>query len=182
MTQTTRYSIIPFNPKLATQVSELVHQSVRAISHPRYKQAHLNAWSTAPRSAKHWQHRLQRSQSWLMIDNEQSYPPMKHSTEKQPLVIGVINVETHFKTRGYIDSLYIAPAYQRQGIALLLYRALEDWSQNEAYAELSVDASYLSKSFFLKQGFTLIQPSYQMTKKQVINSFYLIKPLQKIKQ
>lgn len=177
MTKNTHFSIIPFTPSLARQVSLLVHQSVRTISHPRYKQNQLTAWSTAPRSTKHWQHRLLRSQSWLMVDTSQSFTVNNHSSTKQPLVVGVINVETQFNTRGYIDSLYIAPDYQRQGIAVALYATLENWVLNQGYKELSVDASYLSKGFFLKQGFTLIQPSYQMTKQQVINSFYLVKEL-----
>ncbi|WP_144213488.1 GNAT family N-acetyltransferase [Shewanella donghaensis] len=177
MTQTTQYSIIPFDSTLAKQVSLLVHQSVRTISHPRYKQAQLTAWSTAPRSEKHWQYRLQRSQSWLMVDTNKLFTSNNDSSTKQPLVIGVINVETQFNTRGYIDSLYIAPDYQRQGVGIALYATLEHWVLKQGYRELSVDASYLSKGFFLKQGFTLIQPSYQMTKQQVINSFYLVKPL-----
>ncbi|PMG41889.1 GNAT family N-acetyltransferase [Shewanella sp. 10N.286.52.B9] len=173
MTQTAQYSIITFRPAFTQQVSELVHQSVRQISHRRYSQAQLAAWSTKPRSAKHWQLRLTRSQSWLMLATNKA----DTLASQQPKVIGVINVETHFKSRGYIDSLYIAPAYQQQGLACQLYETLEKWALSQGYAELNVDASYLSKAFFIKQGFTLIQPSYQISQQQVINSFYLSKPL-----
>ncbi len=165
------FPIVQFKPKFAEKVSQLVHLSVQHIDHPRYSHEQLNAWSTAPRSRKHWQLRLQRSQSWVMLSDTQ-----QSETED---VVGVINVETDFHHRGYIDSLYISPLLQRQGLANRLYQTLELWAQAQGYTSLSVDASYLSKGFFLKQGFKQIQPSYQITKDQVINGFYMTKSLLK---
>ncbi|MCL1068530.1 GNAT family N-acetyltransferase [Shewanella olleyana] len=162
-------SIVAFSPEFAKPVSQLVHDCVQSIDHPRYNAAQLNAWSSAPRSKKHWQQRLQRSQSWLLVTD-------KTTTETQE-VVGIINVETHFHSRGYIDSLYVLPSLQRQGLAAKLFHTLESWAQAQNYTSLSVDASYLSKGFFVKQGFKQIQPSYQMTKNQVINGFYMTKEL-----
>lgn len=167
MENTANQSITPFSPQYASNVSLLVHECIQHIDHPRYTQAHLDAWSTAPRSARHWRQRLLRSQSWLLLNNGPS----------QPEVIGVINVETDFNHRGYIDSLYISPGKQRQGLAGKLYQTLEQWAITQGYHALSVDASYLSKGFFLKQGFQQVQPSYQITKGQVINGFYMKKDL-----
>ncbi|GIU50677.1 MULTISPECIES: GNAT family N-acetyltransferase [Shewanella] len=164
-------AITSFKPKFAEPVSLLVHQCVQHIVHPRYSAEQLNAWSESPRSKKHWSQRLQRSQSWIMIRDNQD--------NDLPEVVGLINVETHFHSRGYIDSLYILPSLQRQGLAGELYQTLEAWAQQQNYSSLSVDASYLSKGFFLKQGFKQIQPSYQITKDQVLNGFYMTKELGK---
>ncbi|GGP39318.1 N-acetyltransferase [Shewanella algicola] len=160
----TPYHIVDFSPVYAQQVSELYHMAIQHIRHPRYPQAKLDAWSSSPRSSKFWQLKYQRNRAWLAVDSTQQ-------------VIGFISVETHFKQQGYIDCLYVAPAWQHQGIARALYLQLQAWVQQQRYPVLSVDASYLSKGLFEQHGFVLKQVSYQHKLGQTFNGFYMQKTL-----
>lgn len=90
---------------------------------------------------------------------------------------GFINVETDFHHRGYIDSLYIHPDWQRQGLGERAYRQLELWAREQGYSQLSADASYLSRGLFIKLGFVQQQRSYQQKLGQVLPSFYMTKKL-----
>lgn len=161
--------ICPYHRHYADDIRALFHLSVRSIVHPRYSEQQLSAWSAAPRSAKHWHLRLTRSKAWLLLNRVDQFSSWQ--------CIGFINVETHFSQRGYIDSLYIHPRWQRQGYALQLYRHLAMWARGQGYSHLSVDASYLSKDFFAKQGFVQVQRSYQRKLGQHIPGFYMTKHL-----
>lgn len=162
------YRVIPYGPEYALQVSRLYHSSVQAIDETYYNAAQKQAWSRAPRSAYHWHKRLSRSQAWLMVETEQR-------VGDGYLCIGLINVETHFKSRGYIDSLYVLPGHQGKGVATALYKELEEWAKTFAVERLSVDASKLSKRFFLSQGFSLHHNRYQEKCGQIFQAFFLSK-------
>lgn len=167
MTPPNTIEIVPYQSKYARQVSELFHFCVHNIKHERYPPVLLNAWSQAPRSAKHWHLRLSRSQAWIILVTD--------AASFTKICVGFINVETDFHHRGDIDSLYIHPDWQRQGLGELAYRHLESWARLQKYSSLSVDASYLSKGLFTKMGFTQVQRSYQQKLGQVLPSFYMIK-------
>jgi GNAT superfamily N-acetyltransferase len=156
--------ITEFTPAMACQISQLYHQAIQQISHPRYPQIKKNAWSNAPRSCKYWQLRLRRNQTWVMNTDEHQ-------------VIGFISVATSFTQQGYIEYLYVSPQYQQQGIASALLQTLQTWCRQQSFRQLSVDASYLSRPVFEKAGFTLCHPSYQRKLGQTLNGFLLTKPL-----
>ncbi|GIU34690.1 hypothetical protein TUM4433_31100 [Shewanella schlegeliana] len=95
----------------------------------------------------------------------------------RPFCCGFINLETHFNSRGYIDSLYVHPEYQRQGVAKRLYESLAQWAVSMAVPELFVDASKLSKPLFESMGFKLHHRSYQEKRGVVIMGYYMSKTL-----
>ncbi|GGB50678.1 GNAT family N-acetyltransferase [Shewanella inventionis] len=156
--------IVDFSPRFASEVSQLYHSAVQHIDHPRYPQAKLNAWSEAPRSTKFWQLKYQRNKAWLALNHQNK-------------VIGFISIETQFKHQGYIDCLYVAPTHQHRGIAQALFQQLVQWAQQQDYPQLTVDASYLSKGLFEKNGFTLNHVSYQLKRGQTFTGFYMQKQL-----
>ncbi|ABO23154.1 GNAT family N-acetyltransferase [Shewanella loihica] len=160
--------IIPYRKGYSTQVSEVYHLAVRAIDETHYSAAQKCAWSRAPRSGYHWQKRLTRSQAWLAVDTESLISGL-------PRCVGFINVETHYASRGYIDSLYVHPGYQGLGIARQLLRQLVSWSAAQGMLELSVDASSLSRPLFLAEGFVLRHKRYQEKAGQIFMAYYLVK-------
>ncbi|MCH1931575.1 GNAT family N-acetyltransferase [Shewanella sp. A25] len=164
-----KISIVPYQRQYAREISDLYHICVQHIRHERYSELQLNAWSRSPRSAKHWDLRLKRSKAWVLL--------LTDEISQRNRCIGFINVETVFQRRGYIDSLYIHPDWQRQGWGEQLYRQLELWAKVQGYQRLMTDASYLSKGLFIKMGFTQAQRSYQQKSDQVLVSFYMIKNL-----
>ncbi|MCU7963363.1 GNAT family N-acetyltransferase [Shewanella sp. SW32] len=166
-----QFEIQPYQSCYAREVSELFHLCVHSITHVRYAQAQLMAWSAAPRSAKHWDLRLSRSKAWVVLAIDEA--------TASSVCCGFINVETHFPRQGYLDSLYIHPDYQGQGLGEHAYLVLEAWAKAQGYVRLSLDASYLSKGLFTRMGFIQIQHSYQQKLGQVIPGFYMEKNIGK---
>jgi len=163
-------SVVPYQSKFAAQVSLIFHHAIEHIPETMYPIEQKQAWSFAPRSAYHWHKRMSRTQAWLVVDDSL----LLNGLEK---CVGFINLETHFQHRGYIDSLYVLPAYQGKRVATSLYLAMEAWAQKQGISHLYVDASKLSKSLFLAHGFTLKHKSYQEKRGQILQSFYLTKAL-----
>ena len=164
------FSVIPYQTEYATSVSQLFHDAIHGIDEEYYSFEDKSAWSSKPRSAYHWHKRMSRSKAWLMIDESTLI-------DGQSKCCGFINIETGFYTRGYIDSLYVHPAYQGKGIAKALYQTLEQWGAEQGYRELMVDASSLSKALFLSQGFKLCHRSYQEKRGRVIMGYLMKKQL-----
>lgn len=162
--------LIPYQKQYATQVSQLFHRAINAIDEDVYSKIEQQAWSYSPRSRYHWHKRLTRSKTWLMIDSTQYH-------DGASLCCGVINLETQFDSRGYIDSLYVHPDFQHQGIATALLAELEAWAIAANIDSLSVDASKLSKPLFLAHGFKQLHRSYQEKRGQIIMGFLMRKPL-----
>jgi putative acetyltransferase len=149
----------------AQQISQLFHLSVSQINHPRYNSCQLNAWSSAPRSAKHWKNQLKRKQTWLFLDTNSD------------LLLGFISLDPSAKDPGYIEHLYVQPKYQGQGIAQRLYEQAAIFAKEQGYSSLSCDASYVSNTFFERQGFEVKQKSFQSKLGQVITGFYMTKDI-----
>ena len=164
-----KIEVVAYQRCYASAVSQLFHHCVHQIQHERYTTAQLNAWSPSPRSSKHWHLRLSRSQAWIILVTD--------ALSLTKICAGFINVETDFRHRGYIDSLYIHPNWQRCGLGELAIRQLEQWARKQGYSQLSADASYLSRGLFIKLGFVQQQRSYQQKLGQVLPSFYMIKKL-----
>ncbi|MGS0727882.1 GNAT family N-acetyltransferase, partial [Shewanella sp. 0m-11] len=117
-----------------------------------------------------WHKRLSRSKTWLMVDEQ-------NQASGHALCCGFINLETHFNSRGYIDSLYVHPDYQGRGIARQLYTELAQWASQREFDELSVDASKLSRPLFESMGFKVRHRSYQEKRGVVIMGYYMLKKL-----
>lgn len=162
-----RFRVVPYQKQYAAQISLLFHLAVQGISSRHYSDAQLKAWSYQPRSSRYWHLRLSRSQTWVVLD----FAPIKPLAA--PLCCGFINVETHYFSRGYIDSLYLHPAYQGKGLARALFATAKKWAKQQGYPELTVDASYLSRPLFESGGFELCYKSYQPKSGQMLPGFFM---------
>ena len=72
-----------------------------------------------------------------------------------------------FRLDGYIDLLYCAPAYARQGVASALYAAAEQRLRAAGVRELFTEASLVAQAFFAGQGFS-VQQAQTVTRGTVI--------------
>ncbi len=164
------FTVLPYSQCYATAVSHIFHESIHHLNDDVYSCDDKSAWSAAPRSSYHWNKRLSRSQAWVVLD-------VSCSVNGKPRCCGFINVETHFYSQGYIDSLYVHPDYQGKGVAHKLYETLEHWAREQEFSALSVDASKASKALFLSRGFKLRHKSYQEKLGRIIMGFLMEKEL-----
>lgn len=56
---------------------------------------------------------------------------------------------------GYLHLLFVHKDYQRQGVATLLYKTVEELAQHKQVIKITSDVSITARPFFEKQGFTV---------------------------
>lgn len=72
---------------------------------------------------------------------------------------------------GHLNMLYVHPRYQRRGIATLICDRLEKHVQKD----ITVDASYTAKDFFLKRGYKVMMEQTVYRKGVALDNFKMSK-------
>jgi len=126
-----------FKTSDAKTIADLFHDSVHAISSDIYSQEQLAAWSPSPPDYNMWEARLERTRPFVAtIDG---------------VMVGFIELELD----GHIDCLYVHPNHQGQGVAKALFHYARNTAIENGCQTMSVEASKIAKSFFLKRGFEI---------------------------
>lgn len=117
----------------------LFEQTINAVNAAHYSPEQLRAWTSSVSKKDRWQKKID---------------------EKHFLLAFVGRELTGFSSLtvdGHLDFLFVSKHHQRQGIATLLYIALEQHARKHQVQMLTVDASITAKPFFEKHGFVLVQ-------------------------
>lgn len=117
----------------------LFQASVSQLTAQHYDAAQRQAWAPAIADMSAWQTRLASLE--LLI------------AEDGCAITGFIG----FSLDGYIDLLFTAPGYARQGVASALYAAAEQRLRVAGARELFTEASLVAQAFFARQGFSVQQ-------------------------
>ena len=128
-----------YQPQDLPALVALFQASVSQLTTQHYDSAQRKAWAPAATDMPAWQTRL-ASLELLIAEDDQS-------------IAGFIG----FRLDGYIDLLYCAPAYARQGVASALYAAAEQRLRAAGVRELFTEASLVAQAFFAGQGFSVQQ-------------------------
>ena len=139
----------PYQPHDLPAIVALFRASVIQLTAQHYDSAQRKAWAPAAADMPAWQTRL-ASLELLIAEDGQS-------------IAGFIG----FRLDGYIDLLYCAPAYARQGVASALYAAAEQRLRAAGARELFTEASLVAQAFFAGQGFS-VQQAQTVTRGTVI--------------
>jgi putative acetyltransferase len=116
-------------------LGQLFHRSVHEGTLGAYDAAQRAAWSPEPPSGPDWEARLTGAVTLVAW------------VGKLPVGFMTLDPET-----GNIDLAFIAPEWQGQGVAAMLYGLLERCARRHGLAQLSTDASEVARPFFLRQG------------------------------
>jgi len=109
--------------------------SVHGLAAPFYTPEQITAWAPVAPDSEFWTNRM-ASLPTLVIESN-----------------GVIVGFAVYDPGGYVDFLYVHPAFVRRGIATLLYRHMESVLRAAAIARISTHASLAARAFFERQGF-----------------------------
>jgi putative acetyltransferase len=83
------------------------------------------------------------------------------------------------KGADHIDMLYVHPGVVHQGIATMLYDAIEKLALSRGAKQLTVDASDTARPFFEKQGFEGVHRNTIPVGDEWLGNTYMKKPLGK---
>ncbi|WP_111977843.1 GNAT family N-acetyltransferase [Algibacillus agarilyticus] len=131
--------IINYTANHAHNIAELFYQSVHAIDSSVYSEQQKQAWAPLPIDYHYWAQRLARTKPYIAQIKDQ--------------IAGFIELEYD----GHINCAYVAPEFQRQGIATALLNHTIMCAQKANITELYVEASTIAKPFFALNGFTTEQ-------------------------
>lgn len=99
----------------------------------------MAAWARYPEDLEEFRARLAQGATRVALDGD------------TPVGFGQLN------PADYINFLYVAPTHARRGVAQAIYDALEAQARQLGTATLRAAASRLSKPFFKKNGWTVVQ-------------------------
>jgi putative acetyltransferase len=123
----------------AEALAALFRASARVLGAQAYSPAHTDAWARYPEDIEAFRTRLAQGTTLVAVDGE------------SPVGFGQLNPADH------INFLYVAPTQARCGVAQTIYDPLEAQARTLGTATLRAAASRLSKPFFEKNGWTVVQ-------------------------
>jgi Acetyltransferase (GNAT) family. len=135
----------------AEALAALFRASARVLGALAYSPAHVDAWARYPEDIEAFRAQLAQGATLVALDGE------------TPIGFGQLN------PGDYVNFLYVAPTQA-------IYDALEAQARNLGTAALRAAASRLSKRFFEKNGWTVVQIE-QAPRYDVVFERYLMEKL-----
>jgi len=127
--------IIEYSSKSANELADLFHNSVHSINTLIYSIEQKNSWAPLPIDYVKWANRFDLKKPYMLIINHE--------------VAGFIELEPD----GHIDCVYVAPKYERKGVATKLLNHVIYTAKSKGLKKLHVESSIVAKPLFEKLGF-----------------------------
>lgn len=151
--------IINFREEFIIEIVDLFHLAVHSIDPVIYSLEEQEAWAPTPPNYTKWSLRLKKTKPFLAIVDYK--------------LVGFIELDNN----GHIDCLYTHPSNQREGVASALFNHLLVHAKNMNLQYLYVEASYLAKEFFEKQGFKVVKQNKVIRNDVILSNFTMIRKL-----
>jgi putative acetyltransferase len=127
-------------------LAEIFVSSVRELGSQAYSPEQVAVWSSFGQHFAEFQARLSGG---VVVVAEGAVPG-----ETGPArILGFGQLEQ----AGHLSLLYTCPTASRQGVATRVYADLETAARREGVTRIHTEASHLSRGFFGKQGFDLVE-------------------------
>ena len=130
-------------------------RAIRQTAARDYSPEQVAAWASDDIDPEQWAARRRAARTQVAEADER--------------VVGFTDVDE----RGYVDMLFVDPAYARQGVAT----ALMDWAVTTAArlgaAELSTHASLTARPFFEAHGFAVVVEQHPVLRGVVMTNFVM---------
>jgi putative acetyltransferase len=141
------------------QLVQLFYDAVHDTCSDDYDAAQLAAWAPADADLARWAARLDNNHAIVVEDAE------------------VIAGFAELGKDGYLDMLYVHPAYQRQGIATALYTELEQVAKARGCTVMTTEASITARPFFERMGFVVMAEQEKEIRGVVLHNYKMKKSL-----
>jgi putative acetyltransferase len=140
-------------------ILDLFRTTVQQINAKDYSPAQVRAWVEAADKIEHWQEKIM--QDYFLV------------AWKSETLVGFCSLQHS----GYLDTLYIHPLHQREGIARALLALMEHQASQSPYEILITDASVTARPFFEKKGFRMVAEQRKILHETELTNFRMEKIL-----
>lgn len=121
------------------ELQTLFATTINQVCKKDYNKQQIDVWTSSIHNQEYWIEIL-RHQHVLIAQNQEQ-------------IIGYCTL----KNGNHIDHLFVHKDFQRQGIALNLYNAIENEAKNLQQTKLAADVSLTAKAFFKNMGFKILK-------------------------
>lgn len=119
---------------------DIYRRSIHEVACRDYSPEQLAAWAPAELDMRAWSERL--AAGGVVVE------------ERAGRLAGFIRIDA----QGHVDLLFVHPDYQRQGIALRLFQAVDEWAIESGISQMTADVSLTARPFFERVGFQVLTP------------------------
>lgn len=124
-----------YAPEDCREMAQLFYETVHTTNAKDYTRQQLDAWATGQVDLEQWDRSFQEHISLVAVENG--------------CIVGFGDLDP----TGYLDRLYVHPAWQRRGIATALCDRLEQ----AAPGTVTTHASITARPFFEGRGYVVIR-------------------------
>jgi len=149
----------PYQPRDLSDLMTLFRNSVHRIARRDYTPEQLSAWAPPDPDRDAWAKRIEANHA--LVAEEKGVP------------VGFAELTEG----GHLDMLFVAPDWQRRGIARALLQAIEAQVARWGKRRLTTDASRTAQPFFLKAGFRLVEAQEVQWRGVAIQNFRMEKKI-----
>jgi putative acetyltransferase len=138
---------------------KLFRDTIHAINAKDYTPEQINAWAPENIDVEKWGIKL-----------------MQHYTvvaECDGIICGFGDIDGS----GYFEHLFVHKEYQGCGVASKIVDAIEHYAKQSGFTAITVAVSITAKTYFIKQGYTIVKPQQVEYNGQVFTNYAMIKEL-----
>jgi putative acetyltransferase len=132
---TINYRTRLFNQSDLEECIALFRETVHNVNSKDYSQAQVDVWAPRTIDKYNWNRRLSENITYVVEYDKQ--------------ILGFANLTP----LGLLDLMYVHKDFQRQGVATVLLRKLEEQAKNSGLKEIFLEASVTAKTFFERLGY-----------------------------
>lgn len=141
-----------YRPSDATATMQVFRRAILETASRDYDAEQTRTWAGRVGSAAGWNIRRMAAHTWVAaLADDACDGDSPDSAIGTP--IGFIDVDDS----GYIDMLFVAPAYGRLGVATLLLARVKQFTADHGIVRLTVHASITAHPFFARHGFRMVE-------------------------
>lgn len=128
-----------FDPADVPAMVTLFYRSVHEVACEYYSPEQLAVWAPDGMTGQGWADHFATHPTWLAL--------------KAGQLAGFTDLEAD----GHLDMMFVSPDFQGQGVASLLYAAVEKQALVQENKRIYVEASLSARSFFERKGFHVLE-------------------------
>ncbi len=140
------------------ELNQLYQETILAVNLKDYPIEEAEDWASCGNNLKRWEE---------LINN--LYFIVAEDKEKQ--IVGFASI----RPDGYLHAMFIHKDYQRQGVASLLYKQIEEFATSNNFPQITSEVSITAKGFFEKQGFKVDEEQRRKANKLYLTNYKMSK-------
>ncbi|MDR2915143.1 MAG: GNAT family N-acetyltransferase [Tannerella sp.] len=142
------------------ELKELYQNTVLTVNQKDYSAEEVEDWASCGDDLSHLQESFDE-QHYIVAENDKRE------------IVGIVSVND----TGYMHTLFVHKDFQHQGIATLLYQAIEKYVEEKGVTKITSEVSITARPFFEKQGFVVDEEQKRKVNKLCLANYKMSKKI-----